>query len=182
MSTQSINDSLKDATLIDINNLSIFWNKAKSYIQQSLNDKNVGVTNISAGIGLKAGSNDTITSTGTIDLKTATTTEIGGIKVGTANSSAITKATEGTKYYPVNVDSTGLGYVALPAFTTNNGDITGVTAGNGLTGGATSGTATLNVGAGIGISVDTDSVNIKSATTSELGGIAVGYKENGEGC
>lgn len=42
------------------------------------------------------------------------------------------------------------------------GDITGVTAGNGLTGGATSGTATLNVGAGNGISVTADAVAAKA--------------------
>lgn len=138
------------------------------------------VTSVTPGTGLTGASSDAaITTSGTINLKTAGTSEIGGIKVGTANSSAITKATEGTKYYPVNVDSTGLGYVALPSFTTNSGDITGVTAGNGLTGGATSGTATLNVGAGTGISVDADSVNIKSATASELGGISIGYEANG---
>jgi hypothetical protein len=45
-------------------------------------------------------------------------------------------------------------------YTTNTGDITSVTAGNGLTGGATSGDATLNVGAGAGITVSADAVAV----------------------
>ena len=44
--------------------------------------------------------------------------------------------------------------------TGNVGDITGVTAGNGLTGGGSSGTPTLNVGAGTGISVAADSISV----------------------
>jgi len=46
------------------------------------------------------------------------------------------------------------------------GDITGVTAGNGLTGGATSGNATLNVGAGTGISVAADTVGLATSGVS----------------
>ncbi len=45
-------------------------------------------------------------------------------------------------------------------FTTNTGDITSVVAGSGLTGGATSGAATLNVGAGTGIDVAADAVSV----------------------
>ena len=54
------------------------------------------------------------------------------------------------------------------------GDIEGVTAGDGLTGGGTSGTVTVNVGAGTGISVAADSValdiaGISTALTTGLG-------------
>ncbi len=58
-----------------------------------------------------------------------------------------------------------------------SGTITGVTAGNGLTGGGTSGSVTLNVGAGAGISVTPDGVALADAgvTKSKLaasGGLA----------
>lgn len=55
----------------------------------------------------------------------------------------------------------GDGQWAVPSYAT--GDITGVTAGNGLTGGGTSGTVTINAGAGTGISVAADSIAIASA-------------------
>jgi len=51
-------------------------------------------------------------------------------------------------------------------YTTNVGDITGVTAGNGLTNGGTSGTVTLNVGAGSYINVAADSIAVDATTAA----------------
>ena len=51
-------------------------------------------------------------------------------------------------------------------YTTTTGDITAVTAGSGLTGGATSGAATINVGAGSYISVAADSIAVDATTTN----------------
>ena len=63
----------------------------------------------------------------------------------------------GSYYYPAsNPDG----------YTTNVGDITGVTAGSGLTGGGTSGGVTLNVGAGTGITVAADTVGLANTAVT----------------
>ena len=104
------------------------------------------VTSVTPGTGLTGTSSDTaITGSGTINLKTAATGEIGGIKVasvGTAASGANTTVNDNK--FAVHVDSNGLGYVAIPQYSNNAGTITEVAAGSGLTGGATSGKATLS--------------------------------------
>jgi hypothetical protein len=144
---------------------------------------------VTPGTGLTGASDDAaITTSGTINLKTAGISEIGGIKVATVGTTASgANTTVNANKFAVHVDSNGLGYVAIPAYTNNSGDITGVTAGNGLTGGATSGNATLNVGAGTGITVAADSVSVNLNDTTSLGTIgttsklyAVGVDKNGK--
>lgn len=146
------------------------------------------VTSISAGVGLRTDqpNNGDIISSGTLKLKTATTDEIGGIKVGSSGTSISNYKSDGTNYYQVNVDSNGKGYVALPEFTNNstiNGKITG---GKGLTEETTSDEFTLNVGAGTGISVSDDSVSLNLNSSESIGTIgynkvyAVGIDINGQ--
>lgn len=52
-----------------------------------------------------------------------------------------------------------------------SGDITGVIAGDGLTGGAFSGTATLGVGAGDGITVSADEVRLNTGSNHFISGV-----------
>jgi len=54
------------------------------------------------------------------------------------------------------------------SFTNDAGDIESVAAGDGLTGGGTSGAVTLNVGSGYGITVNADSVEVTNAEITAL--------------
>ena len=66
-------------------------------------------------------------------------------------------------YSKINFDGSGIKSGSI------EGDITGVTAGNGLTGGGTSGALTVNVGAGDGISVAADAVAVDATVLRTTG-------------
>ena len=69
------------------------------------------VTSITPGIGLTGTSSDTaITTSGTINLKAATSSEIGGISIG---------YTQSDKNYPVQLDTNNKAYVNVPWTDTN---------------------------------------------------------------
>ena len=83
----------------------------------------------------------------------------------------------GQIYYNTNDNEirfyNGSNWVNLSSAT---GDITGVTAGNGLTGGGSSGAVTLNVVGGTGITAAADSISLDTATASALGGVKIGSR------
>lgn len=104
------------------------------------------------------------TSTGSAVLTTAAATN-------TTTPTIQKKSTTSSRYYGVEADANGILFVNVPW----TGDITGVTAGDGLTGGGTSGGVTLAVGAGSGITVSADAVghtNSVTADTASEGGAA----------
>jgi len=119
------------------------------------------VTSVTAGLGLNGG---TITTNGVISLKTASATQLGGIKVG-AN---LTISADGT----------------LSAPSPGTGTISGVTAGNGLQGGGITGNVGLSllpagkgvfggVSIGNGIDVAAGTISLAAATETDAGGLAL---------
>ena len=52
-------------------------------------------------------------------IQTATTTAVGGIKVKSVNTNAISTNANGSNYYGVNIDKNGNAYVAIPSFESN---------------------------------------------------------------
>jgi len=80
------------------------------------------------------------------------------------NVASITSRSDAFGTYANTTFSTVSNAEALAsAIATAPGDIEGVTAGDGLTGGGTSGTVTLNVGAGTGVTVNADDIAIGQA-------------------
>ena len=98
------------------------------------------------------------------------TAELAGLTL----SGAVNAGTDTDKFLVLdssgNVDfRTGAQVLSDIGAGTGAGDITEVTAGNGLTGGATTGAATLNVGAGDGISVTADAVAVDATVLRTTG-------------
>jgi len=116
------------------------------------------VTSVTVGTGLDI-TNGTTTPNITVDLSefTTATTEL--------TSSDFVICLDGTAERKITLSNFANEMGAIGGWTTNTGDITGVTAGNGLTGGGASGAVTLTVGAGTGITVNASDVAITAAQT-----------------
>ena len=119
---------------------------------------------VAGGNGLTS-SGGPITSSGTITLAVGSDTlSVGADKVDLSASTltAISEVvgTDGFIFFDSSdSDNARLGEVSDLPFTNNDGTITSVTGGSGLTGSGSSGGVTLAVGAGTGISVSTNSVS-----------------------
>jgi len=128
----------------------------------SLSD--LGITATASELNKMDGVTATATEINLVDGLTATTAELNKMDGVTATTAELNYSDGVTSNIQTQLD----------AKTSNTGDITAVVAGSGMTGGATSGSATVNVIGGDGITANADDIEVDSTVIRTTGNQTIG--------
>ena len=147
--------STSDGTKIDTITVDAYGRVTAVATGSTGSTSNTGdITGVTAGTGLSGGGSS---GSVTLNVDLSELTDMTAAMVGTDEFIVLDNGADRRKAaseIPLSIFNNDSG------FTSNTGDITAVVAGNGLTGGATSGSATLNIGAGTGIDVAADAISV----------------------
>ena len=133
---------------------------------------NVGdITGVTAGTGLSGGG---ASGSVTLNVSGLTVSELAAGSLQISSESFADNDTTLMTSAAINDRIESFGY------TTNVGDITGVTAGNGLTGGGSSGGVTLNAVGGYGVTVNANDIELANSDVRALfsGGTGITYDDS----